>query len=202
MGAKAVWLEGTLSTEVAIYHSEFTNFVESIFDPMSNLASLQNAGEAEVQGIEWEVRWATSEQLTLGFNGNISDSEFTSLSPGVSGKIVGDPMDNVPEYNYSLTADYQFDWSKSLPGFARLDYNVQGPTTTTLRGFGLLPETDDSEVLTILNGQLGLQWASFTFKLFGENLLDETDSTISTAVTSRYTQRPRRSFGIKLDYDF
>ena len=119
--------------------------------------------------------------------------------PVVSG--LGDPLEGVPEYSYSLTADYSFNWG-SAPGFFRLDYNKQGSNSLILRGQGLLPETDESEPLIFLNARLGVQWEYLSVELFGNNLLDDTDIVFSSSLLGTSAQARRRSLGIKLDYDF
>ncbi|ARN73814.1 TonB-dependent receptor [Oceanicoccus sagamiensis] len=203
LGTKAAWLDDRLTTEFAIYFSEYDDFQSDAFDPDDlTLVLLQNSGTAEIQGIEWDVRWAMNPDLTVGFNGNITDAEFTSLNSGVTDKVVGDPLNLVAEYSYSFTADYQFHWSASTSGYIRADYHTQGPSTSVFRNLGFIPEVAESEILTVLNVYVGAQVGMINIELFGNNLLDEADVTFNSEITGISTQRRRQSYGVKFVYDF
>ncbi|ARN73821.1 TonB-dependent receptor domain-containing protein [Oceanicoccus sagamiensis] len=203
LGTKASWLNNTFITEVAFYYSEFTNFQGAVLDPSTSLTAFKNSGEAEIKGFEWDLRWAMNENITFMLNGNFTDGEFTSIPQGtVQQKRVGSSLDNIPEYSYTLAADYQYDWFDSARGFVRVDYNTQGPNTVTVHNAGIIPEVGESKVLTILNGHVGVNWTSFSIELFGNNLLDEDDGLSNWAFVGRETQYRRRSYGVKFDYDF
>ncbi|ARN73805.1 hypothetical protein BST96_06575 [Oceanicoccus sagamiensis] len=203
LGLKASWFENRLATNLAFYFSEYTDFLSGVLAADdSGDSSLQNAGEAEIEGVEWDVRWLATPYLTIGFNGNVTDTEFTSLKEGVEDKVVGDPVDNSPEYSYSLTADYQFNWARDMPGYARFDYNRQGPAFLLIRNSGVIPEVGKSEAVTFLNAHVGMRWASVDVELFGNNLLDEDEGTANFAVTGRDSVLRSRSFGLKVGYDF
>ena len=198
LGAKAFWFNNSLNTEVAVYHSNYVDYQTSSFDAAALVTIVDNAGDAKVKGIEWNIQWATDINLTLGFSGNITETEFTALLPGVSNVNVGDELDGVPKYSYSITTEYNFNWENSAPGFVRLDYNKQGSNSITGRDSGLLAST---EPLTFLNAHVGVQWEFLSIELFGKNLLDDTDSSSPSAVAAE-AQLRRLSYGIKLNYNF
>ena len=203
LGFKSSWLtNNSLNIEAAIFYSDYKDFQGNYFDPLLLRGVNVNIGEAVVNGVEWDVRWAISQNFVLGFNGNVLfEAEYTELDPNVTVAEVGDTLNGVPDYNYSITADYRFNWSKSTPGFARFDHSVQGPSKDTIRNQGILPEEPEVSSLGLLNAYVGLQWDTLSFELFGRNLLDDTDSTMPALVGFDVQQR-RRSFGIKLDYEF
>ena len=128
LGFKSSWLtNNSLNIEAAIFYSDYKDFQGNYFDPLLLRGVNVNIGEAVVNGVEWDVRWAISQNFVLGFNGNVLfEAEYTELDPNVTVAEVGDTLNGVPDYNYSITADYRFNWSKSTPGFARFDHSVQG----------------------------------------------------------------------------
>ena len=81
--------------------------------------------------------WAT-DNLELGFTGNYTDTEFTEINQALSSPryIVGDPVDFVPQYGYSVWSQYSFDWSDQSPGYMRIDYGQQGKSNYRGRNFG------------------------------------------------------------------
>jgi iron complex outermembrane receptor protein len=87
--------------------------------------------------------------------------------------FVGDPIDFVPEYSFSIGADYKFDWTSLLPGYFHLQYNEQGEMVQTFRNIDSPIKQDHTPVLRFLNASIGADWGGWAFELFARNLLDE-----------------------------
>ena len=201
LGAKALLADGRISVDAAIFHSIYDDIQVLAFDPSVFQGVIQNVGEAEISGIEWALQWAATSQFTFSFSGNITDGEYTKITSSPATQNEGDPLDFVPEYSYSVSADYAFDWSKSMPGFARLDFNRQGQNSVVNRTAGLAQQVFHSESISFLNAHVGAQWDAVTVTLFGKNLLDE--DRVTTAVISALGPQNRpRSVGIKAVYEF
>ena len=201
-GVKANLLDRRLKTELAIFYSEYSDYLSISFDSNLNVAT-QNVGVAEIKGVEWNIEWLASQQLSIGFNGTVTETEFTkinSTSPTPT-NIAGDPLPGVPKYSYSVNAMYSFDWS-SIPGFFRLTYNRQGETAVVDRGAPAfwVPEHRTKE-LGFLNAQLGAQWTYLTVELFASNLLDEDNLLYPSQVLTGAQHRPR-TVGLKVGYAF
>ena len=141
------------------------------------------------------------ENLSLGFSGNVTDTEFTKIDRLPAVFHEGDQIDNIPDYSYSLNVDYRFQWSEATSGFARLDFNRQGESTATNRIGTYLFEELHSSSVSLLNGQIGAKWDAFSLELFGDNLLDEDKSPMVVVVGLTPQNRPR-TLGIKANYDF
>ena len=201
LGAKASLLEGRLRAEAAIFHSEYSDYQSDAFNPQIGIGQTQNPGDAEIKGVEWSTQLFVSEGLSLGFNGNITDAEFTSLSPFVSIYKVGDPVNFVPEYSYSLNANFDFRWAESVAGFARVDYNRQGPNSITSRGSNFLTEAYKSSDIAFINAQIGAEWEKFTIKLVGKNLNNELMES-GASFHDLYSQNRPRSLGLDVNYVF
>jgi outer membrane receptor for ferrienterochelin and colicin len=190
-----------LNAEIALFFSQYTNNQSTALDLQSGNFSTLNVGDSEIKGLEWSLRWAASEQLMLGFSGNITDSEITKIDILPSIKNEGDPLDFVPDYSYSLNANYQFSWADTVPGFIRIDYNLQGKNGYADHISGFEEEVSYSGKLSILNLSLGAEWDSFQATLFVKNLLDEDESSVPISFGSPTQNRPR-SLGVQLNYAF
>jgi outer membrane receptor for ferrienterochelin and colicin len=161
--------------------------------------NIQNPGDAEIQGIEWSTQLHVNELMSLGFNTNYTDTEFTKASLDPQIVLVGDPIDNIPKYSYSINADFDFNWSSSTAGFAHINFNRQGPSTVTNRSF--TPLILESSDLNLLNAQIGAEWQQLTVRVFGRNLTNELRA-INQSLFSELTQNRPRTLGVSFTYDF
>ena len=203
IGIKAVLFDRRLSTELALFYSDYTEYQTAAQDLTTTPISFStlNAGAAEIQGVEWDIQWSATPQLSLGFSGNVTDAEVSEVDITPALKQEGDPMDLVPENSYSLNVDYRFDWSSSLPGFVRLDYNHQGKAGIADRISGFAQEVVYSESVDLINMSVGVQMGSLHATLFGRNLSDE-DELLAPSLGAQGPQGRPRTIGVQLDYDF
>ena len=205
VGSKVSLLNGRLNADAALFYSEYTDiqFLHQLTG--SPLSFVGNVGEAEMKGVEWSIRWALSNQLTLGFSGSVIDAEYTSIDENATGTAVvaGDAIEFVPDYNYSLTADYAVEWANEVPGFIRINYNEQGEITNV--GAPQPPGVERTNavvpVLRFLNASVGAEYESWELELFGRNLLDE-DETLSPGATLWLPQARPRTVGVKVSFTF
>ena len=202
LGVKSALLDGRLSAELAIFHSDYVDYQATSIDfDVSPIGFISNPGEAEIQGIDWVTLLRVTEQFSLGFSGNIMNTEFTTVDANDPTYNKGDPLFLIPDYSYSLTADYTFNWSSSVSGFAHMDYNRQGPSSWVNRGAGLLDEVAESTDIGFLNAQLGAQWNDVTVRLFGKNLTNELRPN-APSIVNTFTQSRPRTVGVDISYSF
>ena len=201
IGTKATVLDGRLNVETAIYHSEYQDYQSGLL-VLGVGTIIQNPGEAEIRGVEWSTQLKVNEHLSLGFNGNFTDAEFTTVSEEQI-VFVGDSLNEIPKYSYSINADFDFNWSSSIGGFAHINVNRQGPSTETDRSTTIPVEQQvlESSDLNLLNAQLGAQWDDFTIRLFGRNLTNELRA-INPSHFGIFTQNRPRTMGVSFIYDF
>jgi iron complex outermembrane recepter protein len=207
VGVKAGLFDQRLSAELSLYFSDYADtqgLVRTIIVGGTVESAVINGGDAEVKGVEWLLQWAVTDALSLGFSGNVTDAEVVGL-PGsgiTPDKNPGDPLDFVPDYNYSLTADYHFSWSAAVPGYAGLSYYRQGPSSFISRLAG--PDSlSEADAVGFLNLQLGARFQNVDVQLFARNLLDEDRSTVADLGNRKLTPQARpRSIGVNLTYQF
>ena len=203
LGFKTV--TGRLNAEGNLYYSIYDDYQGFVFDESLPFQSgTINAGEAEIKGFEWLLQWQVNDQWSFAFNGNITESEFSSLHPGFFGAQVGDPLNSIAKYSYGVSVDYAFNWSSSVTGLAHMAYNRQGPSTTTTRGSTLLRGgVIESDATGYLNMRIGAEWDAFTLSLFGRNLTNEKRPKIlSSASEFLDIQNRPRELGIDVSYRF
>ena len=141
----------------------------------------------------------------MGFNGHISEGEFTEVSESAGVFLKGDPLSGVPKYSYSVSADYTFNWSSSIEGFAHVNYSRHGESGFTNRTrdhlFTDVDPVTESTAVGYLGAQIGAKWDSLTLRLFGKNLNNEL-RTPNQGDPGYSLQRRPRSVGIDVSYSF
>ena len=207
LGTKSALLNNRLQLTMAYFYGQYDDYqtLTQIFDSASNsfITITSNVGEGVIKGFEWSLDWAVTEQLSIGFNGAVTDAEFTQINGTSSAppNIKGDRLPFVPEYGYSVNTNYRFNWTESVVGDFYLSYNREGQNTVTDRGAGVSPVTYKNKPFGFLDAQLSAKWQSFSVKLFGENLLDE-DNLVGVSISNQTPQHRPRSLGVRLSYDF
>ncbi|MDB9952357.1 TonB-dependent receptor [Porticoccaceae bacterium] len=202
-GIKAALFDKRLNMELAFYYSDYTGYQTSAQDFSVTPPAFVtfNIAGAEIKGVEFNLQWRATQQLSFGFSGNITDAEITEVDIEDAIKEVGDPMDFVPDYSYSLNADYRFNWSSSIPGFIRFDYNRQGKNGLSDHTGGFSEKIAYTESIDFINLNVGAQWGSLSAALFGRNLSDE-DRLTTASFSNQGPQNRPRSVGVQLDYEF
>jgi outer membrane receptor protein involved in Fe transport len=202
LGTKGALLEGRLHADIAVFYSNYTDYVVfgSPLEGGGNAIAL-NAGDARIRGVEWGLEWRPADQWTLRFNGAYLDTEFTKINATSTAYNVGDPLDRVPKYQYTVSGRRDFNWS-GRRGFARLDYSQQGRAPFRNRSIGPW-YFSESDVINMLGYYMSLQWnKNLSLNLFAQNLLNDRGFASPDDVI-RNAQRPRpRTYGIGFSVTF
>lgn len=111
-GWKTSWLEKRLRFNGAIYQVQWDDFQYSILDfDVSNLTIIYNAGQATVNGLEFDIDFAATDELILKFSGSYNDAELDDdiINDGEVLAPSGTQMPFVPEIQYTAIARYATD---------------------------------------------------------------------------------------------
>ncbi|MDB4000949.1 TonB-dependent receptor [bacterium] len=207
-GGKALLFEERLSVDAAAYFSKYNDYQASetiLTNTGATTTITRNPGKAELKGVELTLSVFVTEQFKLGLNGHVSEGEFTEVPESPPVFLEGDSLSGVPKYSYSVNADYNFNWSSSIEGFAHINYSRHGESTFTNRTFAPnYPDVDpvtESTAVGYLGAQIGAKWNSLTLKLFGKNLNNELREPNQGEVFDPVQRRPR-SVGIEASYSF
>jgi len=204
-GAKTYFFDRALSFDVALFYSKYSDMqddtiITSPVDGVTPIAYTANDQRARIQGVEWDVNWRATSQLTLGIAGDVTDSKITSRSSG-SPYDVGDPINFVPKYSVAAHATYRFELGDELPGYFRVEYNRKGKSIQTLRRALADPPQGVAPAVDLVNATVGFEHADWDFSLFGRNLTDER-GIIRAGVTGQTAQARPRTFGVTVGRRF
>lgn len=210
---------GRFLFNAALYSAEIEGFQANNFDNSTGvtITRLTNAGTVETQGLELDLQWFPTEELTLTASAAFNDAtikEFncpvdptTGTAPTNCTTRSGLDLFFSPDVNYTLGWDYERPLTDGKAvffngSFAHVDEqnSLLPGTDGTFSANSLLPDYD------LLDASLGMSFGDGAYRvaLVGKNLLDESFVTTFSGDGFRY-QIPReadRYFGINLRASF
>ncbi|MEO1041466.1 MAG: TonB-dependent receptor [Pseudomonadota bacterium] len=191
IGTKQALFDGRLTVDLTVYYNEWSDIQQN---PVPNNGIPQrfvvNGGEASGFGIDSGLLFEATEHLTLSATGGWTFIEYDEAS---ATHAEGDPLDLVPEFTGSLSADYRRPITDKTIGFGRLDFNYTDESQNTLRnlaGTGI-PEITFTDARRIVNARLGVEYGKVEVYAFGENLLNDNGITYPAVGTIAIPVRPR-----------
>lgn len=221
-GWKTEWLDNRVRFNGAIFYEEWDDVQFSFLPPSgSGLTIIQNASAAEILGVEADVVWAVTDDLTLSGGLMWIDTELTENYCGTIGPS-GDPETNcaVPQAPEGTTLPITPQFKSNLIG--RYTFNV-GEANAYLQG-ALVHQTsswsdlitDDRAILgkqdgyTTADFSLGGTWNSFSMDVYLNNAFDERAEVFRFAQcftgvcggNPYYVTNQPRTFGVKFGQEF
>ncbi|MFC6635810.1 TonB-dependent receptor [Microbulbifer taiwanensis] len=200
VGLKSSLFDNRMQLNTAIYSYEYDNLQELdlVGAPIPNYY-LRNA-DAEGQGMEVEVLWAATDNLMLGGNYSLLDTEYTryevltAAGETEDDSRVGQPRVGTPENKFNLMAEYSLDLASGANIVLRGDYNWTDERVGTI--------SDPSRVVEdyqLMNLRAGWNSASdrYSAALWVQNVTDEeiaggyggTGAAIGASPAWRYMPR-------------
>lgn len=185
-GGKFVLADGAAEVNVAGFYSKFEDMQTSQFDGSLSF-NVTNAGEAVVQGIEVDGRWAITNNVLARGGAAYIDFEYTDFPTsqcyfGQADNIgaVGDGVcdatgqrrEFTPKVQGNVGADYTIEFSNGLKLVNTLDFIYSDEYLTT-------PSLDprfEQEAYTKINARIALSGNDdmWELALIGKNLTDES----------------------------
>tara|TARA_B100000767_G_scaffold15369_1_gene14591 strand:+ start:340 stop:2649 length:2310 start_codon:yes stop_codon:yes gene_type:complete len=169
---------------------------------------ITNAGEAESDGIELEILADIGGNLELGFNVAVQDARITQLSQQeaiMTGAEMGSSLVS-PDLQLSGHFKYTVALDSGNQAFARLGYSYTDELPNGFpNGVGtpgtLNPFYAETDAWSKVDLSLGWTSDKWSLALYGENILDNDDSTFimqqNFFANKHMTPRPR-TFGIRV----
>jgi outer membrane receptor protein involved in Fe transport len=192
-GWKTAWMGHRLIWNGAIYQEDWKNFQFS-FLGLNSLTVVDNAGGARVRGIESNLVWVATDNLTISAAGAYTDAKLTvpycgvvdangspvTNCPGSELAPVGQQLPVTPKFKGNVTARYLFslgDWDAHLQG----SVVYQDSSWADLRTFeraveGRMPSYSTADF------QFGAERNGMEWELFVKNAFD------SRGNVTRYTE--------------
>jgi len=136
LGTKMKFLDGALHWNIALFYTEYKNMQSSQYDGIRFIT--RNAAAATTKGIETDITWRATDNLTLGLNAGYVDATFdeykgtfckiiredgTPEDPTCTsndrGDLSGERIERTPKFESTLTAD----WKSQLTARTQLALN-------------------------------------------------------------------------------
>ena len=197
IGSKSRLLGNRMSVNLAAFYIDWNRLQQDITLPGCGFDYETNVGKAKSYGVEFEVKGKPTSNIVLGFSGGYTKATLSTDVPSL-GALSGDPIQGVPKYNASLTAQYNFNVNDDVYGF------VRGAGHWIGSSHGSLIRTDPDyqrPSYNTVDGSVGFSRGDWELSLFAKNLFN-TDKVIQTpnvqSINEGYRVRPR-TIGLSLN---
>lgn len=193
LGGKFSLLDERLTLNAAVYRIDWSDLPLSVTGDTVNseclLTVFVNGGEARSEGVELEMVYAATSNLSMklsGFSGSAELQEDNSIGSK------GDILPSAPDSKVSVGFDYNFE-AEGLAPYLAVNYVRTDGVTILVGG-------EPSETYDTLNMRLGVTVNQFDIEFYGTNL------TGSDEITNRFFSRvyrvKPRTIGVDLRYRF
>lgn len=201
-GWKTRWMDNRLQFNGNMYFIEWTDMQVSRFDPenVSILTFIENSADSEIRGIEADVVWAATQNLTLNAAFSYNDTELTDVSaqivelPGEGAQL---PL--TPELQATVRARY--DWyAGGFNLFTQFAAQYAGDSYSSL----IVQEREKQASYNTMDLSAGVGRDNWRAQLFIENATDERAELFINSqdnIRRIATNRPR-TMSLTLSVDF
>jgi outer membrane receptor protein involved in Fe transport len=190
LGWKSTWDNRRLRFNGAAFVEDWKNFQFSFLGPNA-ITIIQNAGQAQIRGVETDLEFAATQGLTLSGGFSWLDSKLTQAycpdptsctQPGQESYAPsGTQLPTTPKFKGDLTARYVFGLASGWEGNVQASAVYVGPRWADLR-IVARDELGQMPSYTVANFTTGVERNGMTVDLFVNNAFD------SRGVLSRYAE--------------
>jgi outer membrane receptor protein involved in Fe transport len=177
-GWKTSWMDNRLRFNGAAYIVDWQDFQFGFLDfTVSNLTIIQNVGESRTKGVEWDLSYAATEDLTLSFSGSYNDAKLQeNFWRSDDDRLAGEPptapkgtlMPYVPELQLTAIGRMNFNVG-DMPAFGQMAVSYTGSAWNNLD----VAIRQKMDAYTLLNMTAGIEKENWTLTFYANNLLDE-----------------------------
>lgn len=206
LGIKSIFMDGRALVNAAVFYIDWEGIQQA--RAFGGVSGLDNAGDAESQGIELESLFSVTDGLQLGFNISYTDATLKSTPPDLD-NLLGVQLPGVPEWSGAVTANYAF------TAFGGREANVGGGWRYVDERYSQVVTLNDNlayalPAYDVVDLNADVQFDSVTVRLFVKNLTDERAFT-GGGVTTDGLNRPirldlpvlqPRTVGLSIDFQF
>ena len=180
-GWKLLLGDGSVRFNGAAYIIDWDNFQFGFLDfTVSNLTIVQNVGNSQTKGLEWNLSWAVNDNNELTFAGSFNDAELQTAfwrrdSERVAGEPAnapaGTPMPYVPELQLTGIWRSHFEVG-SFPSFFQVAASHTGQRWNDLDTLNV-PARQKMDAYTLVHLSAGIENESWSLGLYISNAFDE-----------------------------
>jgi outer membrane receptor protein involved in Fe transport len=182
LGWKMILAGGAVRFNGAAYIIDWDNFQFGFLDfDLSNLAIVQNVGNSQTRGVEWDLTWAANDRNTLSFAGSYNNAELQTdfwrnpaeeENPDIPYNAPkGTPMPYVPKLQLTGIWRNSFEFA-SMPGFFQAALAYTGARWNDLDTLNV-PARQKLDAYTLLNLSTGIEKDNWSLSLYVKNVFDE-----------------------------
>ncbi|TWX52264.1 TonB-dependent receptor [Colwellia hornerae] len=201
LGWKTTWLNNTLRFNGAIYNVDFSDMQQGVLDlSIANSSFFDNVGSADINGVEFELNWAATDNIDLFGSFSYIDSELTDI-PNTLVNItpVGSNLPYAPENEGVVGARYY----QNIGDFAAV---FQGVFKWTDSRFNSLVAADRVELPSYNQVNLSASIGKDDWKatLFIDNATDSLGQVAAGSADNVFRVSPTRprTVGFRISYDY
>ena len=193
LGWKTQLFNGLLQFNGNAYFIEWTDMQISRFDPqnVSILTFIENGADSEIRGLEGDVIWAPTDNLSLFGAFSYNDTELTDISAQIVELAPeGSQLPLVPEFQATFRARYNWYLDDGYNVYAQAAAQYADKSYSSL----VASERRKQDSYTTYDAALGVAKDAWKAEVFLENFTDErADLFINTQDDIRRvtTNRPR-----------
>lgn len=178
-GAKGAFFNGRLTANLAGFYTTYSNYIVLGFVDVPGLGAqdiFTNGGDADIEGLEWDINWVPNADWRLSFNGEYLHSAYTKVLAGTE-HHVGDPVDMVSPVQATASVQRNFE-VKRLPAYVMVTVKSQAPETYINRNANGLGNSNwyigKSSQLTVLDLRAQVQVNDHVaIGVYANNLLND-----------------------------
>ncbi|MCH8073875.1 MAG: TonB-dependent receptor [Proteobacteria bacterium] len=180
-GWKLLLADGRLRFNGAAYIIDWDNFQFGFLDfTVSNLTIVQNVGNSQTKGLEWDLTFAANDNNELTFAGSYNDAELETdfwrtdddrVAGLPANAPAGTPMPYVPELQLTGIWRSEFELG-SMPSFFQAAVSYTGKRWNDLDTTNV-PARREMDAYTLVNLSAGIQRDNWSVGLFINNAFDE-----------------------------
>jgi outer membrane receptor protein involved in Fe transport len=196
LGEKSTFLNDQMVVNASVYYIDWSNIQLNELTTPSGINFIGNAGEAHIEGTEFDAQVRPSDSWDIGGSLSYNDATLVSVNPAAiatkGDRLPGSaPLSVVAytEYNHTIWNDVNF--------FGRFDIKWGGKEYSNLDNSTSLTYGNATE----LNLRTGVQWDRYSLSIFADNALNgdaKSAAFVSLGQDVAIRQRPT-SYGLTLD---
>lgn len=204
-GWKTMLFENSLRWNGNIYHIDWTDMQISRFDPVnvSILTFIENGADSEIFGMESDLTWRATDNLTLYGAISYNDTELTDTNARAIELVpVGSELALVPEFQANARARYEWRIDSDFVDYAH--WQVGARYASEAWSSLVAEERREQDSYAIADMSVGVSKDEWGLSLYASNVTDEraqlfinTQDDIERVTTNR-----PRTIGLKLSYRY
>jgi outer membrane receptor protein involved in Fe transport len=171
IGLKADAADGRFGIDFTAYELDWEDI--QLLAVVNGIGINANGGTAKSKGFEFTATVRPTDGLTFGLNGAYTDAYLTQDTDPIVGGTDGDPLTFVPDWSYSLLADYEWPVSGDKTAYVGGLVSYVGDRPAVFGNRAPDGSIRQAGSYTTVNLRAGLDAGRWSVELYAKNLTDE-----------------------------